>query len=57
MELQDGRKRNIPSVLHILGLEINIIYVSNMSEVGMHTLFQKDLCNMDRGVLFLMRGV
>jgi len=57
LTLQDGRKRTLPGVLHISSLVRNMIYVSNMSEPGFHTLFQKDLCNMVRGVMVLMRGV
>jgi len=37
--LQDGRSRTLPGVLHILGLVRNLIYVSNMSDSSMHTLF------------------
>jgi hypothetical protein len=37
--LQDGRSRTIPGVLHILGLERNLIFVSKMSDARMHTLF------------------
>jgi hypothetical protein len=44
-------------VLHILGLERNLIYVSKMSDAGVHTLFQKDSCKMVRGVMVLMKGV
>jgi hypothetical protein len=47
--LQDGRSRTLLGVLHIQGLERNLIYVSKMSDVGVHTLFQKDLCKMVRG--------
>jgi hypothetical protein len=55
--LQDGRKRTLPGVLHIPGLERNLISVSKMSDVGVHTLFQKDSCKMVRGVMVLMKGV
>jgi hypothetical protein len=55
--LQDGRKITLPGVLHIPGLERNLIYVSKMSDVGVHTLFQKDSCKMVRGVMVLMKGV
>jgi hypothetical protein len=44
-------------VLHILGLKINLTYVSKMSDAGVHTLFQKDSCKMVRGAMVLMRGV
>jgi hypothetical protein len=37
--LQDGRSRTLPVVLHILGLERNLISVSKMNDAGMHTLF------------------
>jgi hypothetical protein len=44
-------------VLHILGLERNLISVSKMSDAGVHTLFQKDSCKMVRGAMVLMKGV
>ena len=44
-------------MLHILGLEINLISVSKMSDTCVHTLFQKDSCKMGRGVMVLMKGV
>jgi hypothetical protein len=44
-------------VLHILGLSRNMISISNMSDAGVHTLFQKDTCKMVRGVMVLMKGV
>ena len=55
--LPDGRSRTIPCVLHIPGLERNLIYVNKMSDTGVHTLFQKDSCKMLRGVMVLMKGV
>jgi hypothetical protein len=55
--LQYGRKRTLPGVIHILGLEKDLIFVSKMSHVGVHTLFQKDSCNMVRGVMVLMKGI
>jgi hypothetical protein len=57
LTLQDGRKRTLPGVLHISGFAGNLIYVSNMSDAGMHTLFHKESCKMVRGVMVLMRGV
>jgi hypothetical protein len=44
-------------VLHIPSLARNLIYVSKMSDPGVHTLFQKDSCKMVRGAMVLMRGV
>jgi hypothetical protein len=41
LTLQDGRKRTLPGVLHIPILERNLIYVSKMSDVGVHTLFHR----------------
>jgi hypothetical protein len=44
--LKDGRSRTLPGVLHIPGLERNIISVSKMSDAGVHTIFEKDSCKM-----------
>jgi hypothetical protein len=57
LTLQDGRKRTLPVVLHIMGLEKNLIYVSKMSDASVHTLFQKDSCKVVRGAMVLMKGV
>jgi hypothetical protein len=35
----------------------NPIYVDNMSDAGVHTLFQKDTCKMVKGVIVLMKRV
>jgi hypothetical protein len=55
--LKDGRSRTIPSVLHILGLERNMISISKMSDARVLTLFHKVMRNMVRGVMVLMEGV
>jgi hypothetical protein len=34
-----------------------MIFVSKMSDAGVHTLFQKDSCKMVRGAMVLMKGV
>ena len=57
MTLQDGRSGTLPSVLHILSLERNIIFFSKMSDAVVHTLFQKDTCKMVRGAVVLMKEV
>jgi hypothetical protein len=57
LKLQYGRSRNIPSFLHISGLERNQISVSNMSDAGVHTLILKDTCKMVIGPMVLMNGV
>jgi hypothetical protein len=49
--------RTLPGVLHILCLEINLIFVNKMSDAGVHTLFYNDSCKMVRGVMVLMKGV
>jgi hypothetical protein len=53
--LQDGRSRTLPCMRHILGLEGNLIFLNKMSDVGVHTLFYKDSCNMVRGAKVLMK--
>jgi hypothetical protein len=54
--LKDGRSRTLPGVLHILGLERNLISIIKMSDAWVHTLFMKDSCNMVIGVMVLMKG-
>jgi hypothetical protein len=44
-------------VLHIPGLERNLISISKMSDACVHTLFHNDSCKMVRGAVVLMRGV
>ena len=44
--LKDGRRGALSVVLHIPGLAQNIIFVSRMSDVGMHIVFEKDTCKM-----------
>ena len=44
-------------MLHILGLERNLIYVSKMSDACVHNLFHNNSCNMVTGVMVLMKGV
>jgi hypothetical protein len=54
---EDGRSRTLLGVIHIPSLERNLIFVSKMSDAGVHTPFHKDSCNMVRGVMILMKGV
>ena len=44
-------------MLNIPGFERNLIYVTKMSDGGVHTLFQKDSCKMVRGAMVLMKEV
>lgn len=54
--LRGGRRITLRGVLHILGLTRNLIFSNRMSDVGVHTIFEKDECNMVRGSMVLMRG-
>ena len=44
--LNDGRRGTLLGVLHIIGLDRNLIYVSTMEDVGVRTMFEKDTCKM-----------
>ena len=55
--LKDGKIKTLPSVLHIPYLAKNLISISKMSNVGAHTIFEKDICKMVPGEMVLMRGV
>jgi hypothetical protein len=55
--LNDEIRGILPSVLHILGLARNIIYVSTMEDVGARTVFEKDTCKMVRCAVLLMWGI
>lgn len=47
----DGRIRTLPTFLHTLGLAINLIDVSNMNDVGVKTLFEKETYWMVQGAM------
>ena len=49
------RSITILDVVNIMGLERNLILVIKMSNVEVHTLFQKDSCKMVRGVMVLIK--
>ena len=55
--LKNGRIKTLPSVLHILGLAINLISINKMGDAGVRTKFKKDNCKMVQGEKVLMRGV
>jgi hypothetical protein len=57
LRLIDGRIRTLPGVLHILGLDINLIYVRKMDDAGVKTIFEKETCKMVRGEMVLPKGV
>ena len=57
LNLQGGRIRTLPGVLHILALARNLISVSKLDDAGVKTVFEKNTCKTVRGALVLMRGV
>lgn len=44
-------------MLHILALARNFISISKMGDVGVHTIFEKDTCNMVCRAMVLMREI
>jgi hypothetical protein len=57
LRLIDGRIRTLPGVLHIPGMDRNLISVSEMEDAGVKTIFEKGTCRMVRGEMVLMKGV
>jgi len=57
LKLQGGRIRTLLGVLHVLAFDKNLIFVSNMDDAGVKTMFENDTCKMVQGELVLMRGV
>jgi hypothetical protein len=55
LRLIDGRIITLPSVLHILGLSRNLIYVRKMDDAGVKTIFEKETCRMVRGAMVLLK--
>ena len=51
LNLQGGRVRTLPCVLHIPALARNLISVSKMDDVGVKTLFEKYTYKMVREAL------
>ena len=43
LRLIDGRIITLPGVLHIPGLDINLIFVSKMDDAGVKTIFEMKL--------------
>jgi hypothetical protein len=44
--LKDERMKSIPRVLHIPNLPRTLISISKMSDVGVHSVFEKENCKM-----------
>jgi hypothetical protein len=57
LSLIDERIRTLPSVLDILGLAKNLIFVRKMDDAGVKTIFEKEACRMVQGVMVLLKGV
>jgi hypothetical protein len=57
LRLIDGRIRTLPGVLHIPGLDRNLIFVSKMDDAGVKTIFEKETYRMVRGEMVLLKGV
>eukprot|EP00253_Pinus_taeda_P026558 PITA_26558 len=57
LNLQGGRVRIFPGVLHIPALARNLISISKLDGAGVKTVFEKDTCKMVQGALVLMWGV
>jgi hypothetical protein len=55
--LIDGRIRTLPGVLHIPGLDKNLISVRKMEDVVVKVIFEKETCRMVRGAMVLLKGV
>eukprot|EP00253_Pinus_taeda_P030294 PITA_30294 len=56
LQLQGGRVRTIPRVLHIPTLAKNLISISELDDAGVKTLFEKDTYKMVWGALVLVQG-
>jgi hypothetical protein len=52
----DGRIRTLPDVMHIPGLAKNLISVRKMDDVGVKTVFEKEIYMMVRGAMVLLNG-
>jgi hypothetical protein len=57
LRLIDERIRTMPSVLHIPGLDRNLIFVRKMDDAGVKMVFEKESCMMVRGAMLLLKGV
>jgi hypothetical protein len=55
--LKDRRIRTLLGVFHILEMARNLIFVSKMSDTGVHIVFEKETCKMFRGKMVLMMGL
>jgi hypothetical protein len=56
LRLIDGRIRTLPIVIHIPGLDMNLIYVIKMDDAGVKTIFQKETYRMVWGAMALLKG-
>jgi len=54
--LGGGRVRTLSSILHILALARNMISISNIDDVGVKIVLEKDTYKIIQGALVLMWG-
>lgn len=52
----DGRVKTIDNVVHILGVAINLLFVSMLNDSRVHVTFDKSGCRMVRGSLVIAKG-
>jgi hypothetical protein len=46
----------LPAILHIPGLDKNLIYVRKMDDAGVKKIFENETCRMVRGEMVLLKG-
>jgi hypothetical protein len=57
LRLIDGRIRTLPGVMHIPGLDINLISLRKMDNAGVKKIFEKETCRMVQGEMVLLKGI
>jgi hypothetical protein len=57
LKIMDGRIRTLPGVLHIPGLDRNLVSIIKMDDAGVKTMFEKETYRMVRGEMVLLKGV
>ena len=55
--LKDGRRKTLPSLFNIPGLDRNLIYVSKISDASVRTMFDIHTYKMVWGDMVLVRGI
>jgi hypothetical protein len=57
LNLLYGRIITLPSILHILGFSINLIFVRKMDDVGVKIVFEKETYRMVQREMVFLKGV